>query len=857
MNKRLLFVIAVMMMAMGSLQAARVSESTARQVADQFFAASATRLAAHSGQATLRLAYTAEQERFYIYDRGASGGFVVVAGDDRLPQVLGYGEKGDFSSSELPPAVQYWLDEMNRQIAFLQTHSGVKAYRPAPRETAVAPLMSTRWDQGAPYNDFCPVYIDSNGNSNRAVTGCVATAAAQIMNYHQWPDVGTGSHSYYCNVNDMTPTTLSADFSQSVYRWDLMLDDYDTSSSPESCEAVARLMSDVGISMDMGYGSSSGASEHVAMQSLKRYFKYNDKCYILNRDLYSAEEWDQFLVDEINAGRPVLYCGYAVSAEGMGGHAFVLDGYDAKGYFHVNWGWGGSYDSYFLVSYLAPTTSNNFQYMQDGIFGLVPAPRAGEVKDVLYLRSQLVPETTSALLGTSVRLMLEGFRAEGNALDTAGYDEYNGRKHYYAVIPLSLSVIDKNGNERQYKRFTHKQSLDDDHWSSGESIYLSLLNSLEDGEYQVKLIASSDDGETYGDAVHDYSGKDVYVKMTVRDGVAYLSDCFLSNTYTLESYDLPSSIMVNEPFDVDVYMEYDTWGDQEGPTGNVYLSILKDGTEEVATSELYTVQMPSNTVTKYQMQIKAPAQWGNYDLVLKDESGNEMFIVEGWYKSRPARTPIFVLPVCDALIEDFESMTANSSTSDKNVQGEFATWSFTKCGVRSPGEGRCNGNNSVMMKKPSALYTTQSLQHNFLLVQATFFNPAAAAAKYTLEYSFDGGASWQKASTIDHLDAADVPEKSVTIARWFMNLNTSKPVTFRVAMTGGSTAATYVDDIALYYLDTVGDVNMDGEINIADVNAVIDVIQVGGEMPVADVNGDGEINVADINALIDIILAVH
>ena len=856
MNKRLLFIIAIIVMAMGSLQAAQVGEAAARQVADQFFAARATRIAARPGQAPLRLAYKAEQGRFYIYDHGVNGGFVVVAGDDRLPQVLGYGEKGDFSAAVLPPAVQYWLDEMNRQIAFLQSHSDVAAHRPAPRETAVAPLLSTRWDQGAPYNDMCPVYIDGNGNTFRAVTGCVATAAAQVMNYYQWPDVGTGSHSYYCNVNEMTPTTLSADFSQSVYRWDLMLDDYDENSSAESCEAVAKLMSDVGIAVDMGYGSSSGANENVALRSLRRYFKYNDHCYILNRDLYSAEEWDQFLVDEISAGRPVFYTGYAISGNESGGHAFVLDGYDNNGYFHVNWGWGGSYDNYFLVSYLAPSATNNFKYMQDGFFGLVPAPRDAEVERVLYIRSLLVPQTTSAQLGTTVRFMMDDFRAEGNALDTAGYDEYNGRKHYYAMIPLSLSVVDRNGVERQHKHFNYKQSLDDSHWSSGESVDLNLLNSFEDGEYKVKLIASSDGGATYDDPVRDFSGKEIYAKMIVREGIAYLSDCFLANTYTLESYRLPNSITVNETFDIEVDLTYNTWWDEEGPTGNVYLSIMRDG-NELAASDLCEVQVTSNTVKTYQIQITAPAQWGNYDLVLKDESGNEMMSIEGWYDSYPARTPIFVLPICEALVEDFESMTANSSTNDKNVQGQFATWSFTKCGVRSPGEGRCNGTNSVMMKKPSALYTTQSIQHNFLLAQATFFNPAASAAKYTLEYSYDDGANWQKASTVNHQDAAEVPEKSVTVGRWLLNLNTSKPVTFRIAMTGGGTAATYVDDVTLYYLDTIGDVNMDGEVNIADINAVIDIIQNSDMLSAADVNGDGEINIADVNALIELILQAN
>ena len=209
--KRLFFFFTIAMAVVSNVQAARVSEMAARQVANQFFSAKSTRLAAPASQSALRLAYAAENDRFYVYDRGARGGFVVVSGDDRLPQVLGYGESGDFSSTNIPASVKYWMDEMNRQIAYLQSHGNAVAHQPAKRVAAIAPLIATRWDQGTPYNDQCPTYTTPAGVTMRAVTGCVATGVAQVMNYYQWPDVGRGSHSYTCNVNNMTLTELSAD----------------------------------------------------------------------------------------------------------------------------------------------------------------------------------------------------------------------------------------------------------------------------------------------------------------------------------------------------------------------------------------------------------------------------------------------------------------------------------------------------------------------------------------------------------------------------------------------------------------------------------------------------------------------
>jgi hypothetical protein len=849
--KRLLFILAITMATFCGLQAAQINEADARQVADQFFTVKSSRMMAPAGTAaTTRLAYTAENGHFYVFERGEHGAFVIVAGDDRLPQVLGYGDKGDFTGT-LPPAVQYWMNELNRQIAYLQLHNNVAAHQPAKRAAAVAPLLTTRWNQGEPYNNLCPTY-GSDGNTSRAVTGCVATAMAQVMNYYEWPAVGRGSHSYNCNVNNMTPTQLTADFSQSVYRWDLMLDEYTPNSSEEECEAVARLMLDAGISVDMSYGSSSGASEADAIDALKLYFDYNDKCYLLGRDYFSVDEWEQLLVDELSAGRPILYCGQS----NEGGHAFVLDGFNTDGYYHFNWGWGGYYDGYFLMSALNPG-GTDFKYMNDGMFGVVPSNRANEVEDVLYVRGYLVPATASASLGSAITVKTEDLMFLGNK--ATGFDVYGDYNYYYVELPMSLAVIDSNGVERQHVRYTVQEPLGNAWMSSGRSTNITLLSTLGDGEYKIKLYYSLDGGQNFDQEVLNYNGQEVYVKMIVSDGKAYLYDCFLSNKYSVDSFVLSSGIMVNQPIDVDMTVSYRTWwSSSQGPLGNLYLSIVKDGTEEeVSTSGLYEVQLPANTPKTLQMQVTAPAEWGRYHVFVNDEDGNRLSMTPtGWsWGEDEAMESLFVLPICDALVEDFESMTANSSTSDKNVQGSFTTWSFTKSGVRAPGEGRCNGTNSVMLKKGSTFYTTQPLAHNFFMAQATFFNNAASSAKYTLEYSLDGAATWQKAYTIDGENAAEVPEKSETSAMWLLNLSALQPAQFRIAMIGGSTAATYVDDVVLYYIDTVGDVNADGEVGIADINALIDIILTSLEsFPTADVNGDNEVNVADINALIDIIL---
>lgn len=840
-----------MLLAIGSMQAGQVSEADARQVANRFFAQKSARFKALPVSITPRLAYTAERGRFYVYDRGEGNGFVVVAGDDRLPQVLGYGDAGDFSASTLPPAVQYWMDEMSRQIDYLQAHDEVAAHHPARRAEAVSPLLTTQWNQEAPYNNYCPTY----GQGARALTGCVATATAQVMNYYQWPPVGHGSNSYTCNVNGTTPTVLSADFSQSVYRWDLMLDAYDENSSPESCDAVAKLMSDVGIAMNMKYGSSSSAQMQDALSALQHYFGYSDKCYSLKRNLFSATQWDQFLVDEIDKKRPILYSGDGYSA----GHAFVLDGYDNEGYFHVNWGWGGHYDGYFLVSLLNPATYN-FEYNQSGFFGLVPETQTDAVDDVLYMFGMLVPIFSSAPLGTQTTLEID-LDFQGNIVDadTVVYYDYDGYIYAYDTIQVKLGVFDMNDVECYSQLFTVYYDLY--YLTAGNYFLFDVPQSLEDGMYKLKLFYSTDGGVNYDRQVQPayYDGKELYDRMLVADGTAYFTHRFLSGYYGVDSFGVPCGVKVNDNFSVDVNLSYMVYWMPEyeiGPTGNVYLSLLKDGVE-VASGPMSTVALSFNTRNTYQMQLTAPSEWGQYDLVLNDESGTHMLDNVESNSSLVERNfvtaPVYILPPCQGLVEDFETMTPNNSTSDKNVQGRFTTWSFNKTGVRAPGENKCNGAHSVMMKTPSSIYTTQPLRHNFIMAQARFFNTTSSVVKYRMDYSVDGGTTWQTVPTIDALDVVELQPKFQIVATWPLNLTAEQPANFRISMVGGS-GTTYVDDISLFYTEQAADVNGDGEINIADVNAVIDLILTGNNAHAGDVNGDGEVNIADVNAIIDVIL---
>ena len=151
------------------------------------------------------------------------------------------------------------------------------------------------------------------------------------------------------------------------------------------------------------------------------------------------------------------------------------------------------------------------------------------------------------------------------------------------------------------------------------------------------------------------------------------------------------------------------------------------------------------------------------------------------------------------LVEDFEDMAATSSTTDTNVEGTFATWSFNKSGVRAPGSTKANGEHSVLMKLPSQFYTTTPIYYNVYMASLMVFNTGSYVAKYSLEYSTDDGATWTKAMCVNGKDGVEIPSKTNFIGYWNLHLNNHTPALFRISQVGGNkNASTYVDDFTLY-----------------------------------------------------------
>ena len=376
-----------------------------------------------SAEAAPELAYTGVHgvlNTLYVFNN-EGGGFLVVSADDAAAPLLGYSDTGSFDADAVPSAMQYWFDCYGAEIeqAVAGAIEKTTAYTAAEARADIEPLVHTKWNQLAPYNDLCPT-IDGK----HCPSGCMATAMAQIMKYHNYPLHGTGSYSY---KQENIKKTISADFGATTYNWEAMLDEYNANSPAASRTAVATLMYHAGVSVDMEYAlDGSGAVDFNAATALIHYFNYDKGIMYLERGYYSLPEWKNIVYNELRVKRPVLYFG--VSEDG-GGHAFVCDGYqyrDGEDYFHINWGWSGMSDGYFLLTALDPDSqgiggsTGGYDFYQSIITGIQPPVKGSTIRPQFALIENLTAAQSTYNRLTENVVTINGFIASYTA-DTIIY----------------------------------------------------------------------------------------------------------------------------------------------------------------------------------------------------------------------------------------------------------------------------------------------------------------------------------------------------------------------------------------------------------------------------------------------------
>lgn len=352
-----------MMAAMTAMGQQTVSVEDARAKATAFLNRNA---GAKGGTVTtdVQLAYTAQQGAetyYYVFNNGSDGkgGFVIIGGDETARTILGYSDNGTFDYATAPENMKWWLSQYEQQISAAIKNGGTTAAAKGAMggvksiaRADITPLCATTWDQGKPYNAAI------TGNTEYTlVTGCVATAMAQIMKKHNYPAQGIGSKTYQSGT---LKNNYTADFGNTIYQWTKMTDAYGNSYSGTEAEiAVATLMFHCGVAANMDYNiiseGGSSASSFTAAQGMINYFKYDKGMSYEERAYYSDDDWAGMIYAELAAGRPVLYSG---RTDQNAGHAFVCNGYkyeDGYDLFYLNWGWGGNNDGYFPLQGTAGT----------------------------------------------------------------------------------------------------------------------------------------------------------------------------------------------------------------------------------------------------------------------------------------------------------------------------------------------------------------------------------------------------------------------------------------------------------------------------------------------------------------------
>ena len=370
MNKKLLSLLVIFLVT-SRLVASPVDESTARKAGERF---AQTTLNTISRADEMRLVMTTEA--FFVYNIGSSG-FVIVSADDAFRPIVGYSDEGVFPIENPSPEMLYYLDNLSqgRQAALQASYRAddqVQNEWKTLLEEGQLPsrngnkaafyLVKTKWNQGNPYNKFCPI-AEGQG---RAYAGCVATAMSQVMNYWKYPTQGSGHHSYL----HQTYGELSANFGEAHYDFDLMPNSISAESPVENIDAIALFMYHCGIAVDMSYGpSGSGSSSYYVPNAVLKYFGYTNCVRLIERDAYSLGGFQALLKDQFDRGWPCYYSGQDTG--GNGGHAFVCDGYDENDLFHFNWGWSGSGDGFYAIDELN-VSSYAFNYDQAVITNYVP-----------------------------------------------------------------------------------------------------------------------------------------------------------------------------------------------------------------------------------------------------------------------------------------------------------------------------------------------------------------------------------------------------------------------------------------------------------------------------------------------------
>lgn len=502
-----------------AMTADNVTIEQAEQIAAQFLnshQSSARKPLQMAKRQPLDLKIASDATAYYVFNVGTENGYVIVSGSDLTPQVLAFSGKGSFKEETMPANMKTWLDGYADQIAYLENTKGkYQAPRQQVQRSAVDPLLTSTWGQGVPYNNMCPT---DPSTGNRCVTGCVATALAQVINYHKYPSQTIAAIPGY------TTETLGISMPQisiTTIDWDNMLDSYSGSSTTAQKNAVAQLMLLCGQAtvMDYNIASAGGSGADMALdaKALQTYFGYDKTVRVLDRNAFSTITWESLIYDELAVGRPVLYGGLSTG----GGHAFVVDGYDGNGLFHINWGWNGDSDSYFLLSVLNPynnsaigssSSNDGFSFEQSAVVG------------IQHGSDNIIPE----------RFTIYGISNTGNTSYTRSSSSTN-----FAGINIKMEGYNRSSDTHSFMLNLALVDIED-------SVIGTIANSIDVGSVNFNYGGTLTFSDcSFGANLPD--GEYYIVPVSQSENSTEWEPCWKSNVYRIKATISDNKLMLTEP----------------------------------------------------------------------------------------------------------------------------------------------------------------------------------------------------------------------------------------------------------------------------------------------------------------------
>lgn len=484
-----IFILLVLLSTSLTLSAGPIGEARAREIAEAFFAENATTRSAttielewagESITAPMTRANNFDDALIYIYTRGESDGFVIIAGDDSINPIIAYSFDTTIDSDNMADATKAIIDAWSAQI---------KAVREGTLQMNTTTHVTTRyggellyetalWSQDDPYNREAPV-IDGE----RSVTGCVATAMSIICYYNEWPKSGVGTTPEYTYEDAYGHThAIEANTLGRTYNYNYMLANYANGFNTTQANAVAALMKDVGTAVHMQYHpDASGAYDIDVPKALINHFGYSKQCHLAYRDGYDSDDWYDIMRENLNNFGPTYYSG----GDDQGGHAFVVDGYAPGDYFHFNFGWGGYGNGHFLFPEI------EFYDRQAALLNLEPdKDGTSKYRDNIQLYAFTL---SNGLNMRGITTDADAYVANGSFNIHFGGFTNNGARAFSGEI--ALIHCDKNGEWKEMLFTMTVDNLDILHYTYRYWPQEVSIGDIEEGDLLRAYFKSSDSDE--------------------------------------------------------------------------------------------------------------------------------------------------------------------------------------------------------------------------------------------------------------------------------------------------------------------------------------------------------------------------